>query len=367
MSNSYFYSRRRFLRDVSLGTAALSPALSTLAAVTTPQKKLGIALVGLGNYATYQLGPALQQTKDCYLAGLVTGTPAKGRLWAEKYNIPPGNVYSYENFDEIARNKNIDIVYIALPVALHKEFTIRAARAGKHVICEKPMAPSVRDCDEMISACRRANRMLSIGYGIHFEPFNKEMIRLGQQKVYGRVQEIEFGYGFRLGDDTDNWRLRKAMAGGGGLMDMGVYAIQSARVITGEEPLYVSATEEKSRPYLFREVDETIFFTMEFPGGAIAKGVSSYSKNLNFLKVKAEQGWFELNEPYRNGGIVGSTSDGSLYFDAVTNQQALQMDDFAQCIAAGRPACVPGEKGRKDIRVIEAIYRSLASGKRERV
>ena len=367
MSNSYFYSRRRFLRDVSLGTAALSPALSTLAAYTTPQKKLGIALVGLGNYSTYELGPALQQTNHCYLAGLVTGTPAKGRLWAEKYNIPQRNVYSYERFDEIANNRDIDIVYIVLPVSLHKEFTIRAAKAGKHVICEKPMAPTVRDCDEMIAACRKANRMLAIGYRMHFEPFNREMMRLGQQKIYGRVQEIECGHGFRLGDDTDTWRLKKALAGGGGLMDMGVYAIQSARNITGEEPLYVTAIEEKSRPELFSEVDETIHFTLEFPGGALAKSTSSYNKHLNFLKVKAENGWFELSEAWRNGGMVGATSDGALSFDTNINQQAGLMDDVAQCILQGKPICVPGEIGRRDIRVIEAIYRSLRTGKKERV
>jgi predicted dehydrogenase len=367
MSNSYHYTRRRFLRDVSLGTAALSPALTTLAAYTAPQKKLGIALVGLGSYSTYQLGPALQQTHHCYLAGIVTGTPAKERLWAEKYNIPLSNVYSYDRFDEIARNKDIDVVYIVLPVALHKEFTIRASKAGKHVICEKPMAPSIKDCDEMIAACKKANRMLSIGYRLQFEPFNREMMRLGQQKVYGQVQEIECGNGFRLGDDLDTWRLKKDLAGGGGLMDMGVYAIQSARYITGEEPMYVTATEEKSRPDIFSEVDETVYFTMEFPGGAIAKGVSSYNKNLNFLKVKAEKGWFELSEAYRYGGMVGSTCDGALLFDANLNQQALQMDDFAQCILQGKSSCVPGETGRQDMKVIEAIYKSLKSGKRERV
>lgn len=367
MSNSYFYSRRRFLKELSLGTAALSPAVSTLAAYTAPQKKLGVALVGLGSYSTYQLAPALQQTEHCKLAGIVTGTTAKGRIWAEKYNLPASNIYSYDRFDEIARNKDIDIVYIVLPVALHREFTIRAARAGKHVICEKPMAASVQDCDDMIAACQKANRMLAIGYRLQYEPYNREMVRLARQNVYGRVQEIECGHGFRWSDDADAWRLRRQMAGGGCLMDLGVYAIQSARLITGEEPMFVTATEEKTRPELFREVDETIQFTMEFPGGAIAKGTSSYNKNMNYLKVKAENGWFELSEAYRYGGMVGSTSDGSIQLDAHENQQALQMDDFAQCILNNTASCVSGETGRRDMKVVEAIYRSLASGKRERV
>lgn len=367
MSNSYHYSRRRFIRDVSFGTAMLTPALSTIAAVTATDKKLGIALVGLGSYSTYQLGPALQQTQHCYLAGIVTGTPAKERLWAEKYNIPPKNIYTYERFDEIAANKDIDIVYIVLPVALHKEFTIRAARAGKHVICEKPMALNVQDCDAMIAACKKANRMLSIGYRLHFEPFNREMMRLSQQKKYGKVLQIECGNGFRWGDDNDAWRLKRSLAGGGALMDMGIYAIQGARYVTGEEPLYVTASEEKMRPDFFNEVDETVLFTLEFPGGTVAKGISSYNKNANYLKVKAEQGWYELSEAYRYGGMVGATSEGPMNFDANINQQALQMDDFAQCILQNKTTRVPGEMGRQDIKVIEAIYRSIQSGQRERV
>jgi predicted dehydrogenase len=345
----------------------LSPALSTIAAYASADKKLGIALVGLGSYSTYQLGPALQQTQNCYLAGIVTGTPAKERLWVEKYNISARNVYNYNRFDEIANNKDIDIVYIVLPVAMHKEFTIRAARAGKHVICEKPMALSVKDCDEMITACKKAKRLLSVGYRLHFEPFNQEMMRLAQQKIYGDVQEIECGNGFRWGDDADAWRLQKSMAGGGALMDMGIYAIQGARYIMGAEPSYVTAREEKTRPDFFKEVDETVYFNLEFPHGPVAKGVSSYNKNLNYLKAKAEKGWFELSEAYRYGGMVGATSQGPMTFDPNINQQALQIDDFAQCILQNKSSRVSGEMGRQDIRVIEAIYRSIYSGKKEKI
>ena len=177
-----------------MASAAISPAISTLAACgVAPEKKLGIALVGLGGYSSGQLGPALQQTRNCYLAGIVTGTPSKAKDWSARYNIPAANIYNYENFDSIANNPAIDIVYVVLPIAMHKEYTVRAAKAGKHVICEKPMAISVSECEEMIAACRKANRMLSIGYRLHFEPFNKEMMRLGQQKVYGKILEIEAG------------------------------------------------------------------------------------------------------------------------------------------------------------------------------
>ena len=256
------YSRRRFIKDISFGAAALTPALSYLTACSRrkPTDKLGVALVGLGSYSTTQLGPALQETKKCYLAGVVTGTPAKEKIWADKYNIPEKNIYNYENFDEIASNPDIDIVYVVLPVSMHKEFTIRAAHAGKHVISEKPMAISSRDCEEMITACRKAGKKLSVGYRLRFDPYNKEMMRLGQQKIYGNPLQIDCANGFVYKDDPNAWRLKKALAGGGGLMDMGIYCIQAARYVSGEEPAFVTAREEKTRPELFKEVDETVYF-----------------------------------------------------------------------------------------------------------
>jgi predicted dehydrogenase len=305
--------------------------------------------VGLGSYSTYQLAPALQQTKHCYLAGIITGTPAKEKTWADRYHIPPQNIYNYQNFDAIAANKSIDIVYVVLPIALHKEFTIRAAQAGKHVICEKPMALNAAECRDMIAACKKANRMLSIGYRLHFEPYNLEMMRLGQQKIFGAVQTIDCANGFVWGGDATSWRLKKALAGGGGLMDMGVYAVQGARYVTGEEPISVQAREEKTRPDIFMEVDETIYFELQFPGGAVAKGISSYNKNLNHLKVKAESGWFELTQAYRYGGMEGATSKGPITFDPNVNQQAMQMDDFTQCILQNKPTRVPGEEGLRDM------------------
>ena len=130
-----------------MGAVALSPAISHLSAcaVNKPKNKLGVALVGLGSYSSSELAPALLETKNCYLAGIVTGTPAKEKMWSEKYNIPQKNIYNYQNFDNVASNPDIDIVYVVLPVSMHKEYTIRAAKAGKHVISEKPMAISSAD------------------------------------------------------------------------------------------------------------------------------------------------------------------------------------------------------------------------------
>ena len=366
MSNNY--SRRGFLQLVGgLGAASLAANTSCMANEKNQQKGLGIALVGLGGYAGGQLAPALLETKHCYLAGIVTGTPSKEKTWADRYNIPAKNIYNYQNFDNIKNNPDIDIVYVVLPISMHKEFTIRAAQAGKHVICEKPMAMNAQECDEMIAACKQANKMLSIGYRLHFEPYNQEMMRLGQKKIYGKPLTIDCANGFTYGGNPNAWRLKKSMAGGGGLMDMGVYAIQGARYVTGEEPVYVTAREEKTRPDFFREVDETIYFELEFPSGCVAKGESSYNKNLNHLSVKAEKGDFELSSAYRYGGQEGRTPEGPMRLPHI-NQQAAQMDDFALCVQQNKPTRVPGEEGRRDMKVIDAIYRSLASGgKKEKI
>jgi len=200
-------NRRKFLQTLSmgLGTLALGPSLSPLESLAAAQdKKLGIALVGLGGYSSGQLAPALQQTKNCYLAGIVTGTPAKAQDWSSKYNIPKGNIYNYQNFDTIISNPAIDIVYVVLPISMHKEFTIRAAKAGKHVICEKPMALNAAECRKMIAACKQANRMLSIGYRLHFEPHNMEVMRLGKNKVYGAVTAVDAGNGFVWGGNPNS-------------------------------------------------------------------------------------------------------------------------------------------------------------------
>ncbi|MDN3582724.1 Gfo/Idh/MocA family protein [Mucilaginibacter flavus] len=360
-------SRRNFIRNTSLGLSALalSPVFAKLA-MAKPGKKLGIALVGLGYYSSGQLAPALQHTNNCYLAGIVTGTPSKAVDWAKKYNIPEKNIYNYQNFDEIAKNPDIDIVYVVLPVFMHKEYTIRAAKAGKHVICEKPMALNAKDCEEMIAACKKANRLLSIGYRLHFEPHTMELMRLGQKQVFGKVTTIDTGNGFTYNGDPNAWRLKKAMAGGGGLMDMGIYSIQGSRYTLGQEPIAVKASQEKTRPDFFKEVDETVYWELKFPGGQKVNGKSSYNHDWGYLKVQAEKGSFQLEPAYGYGGIDGLINGKPMTYPQII-QQAAQMDDFAACVARNVQSRVPGEEGLKDMRVVDAIYRSLDSGKWETV
>lgn len=325
-----------------------------------PHEKLGIAMVGCGRYAARQLAPALRETDKCYLSAIVTGNPETAASWQREYDIPETHVYDYNTFDRIGENDDIDIVYIVLPNNLHAEYTLRAARSGKHVITEKPMATTVGECEEMIEACDRTGVKLAVGYRLHYDPFHQEMMRLGQEQVFGPVAVVEAGYGFTY-RKTEAWRFEREMAGGGALFDLGIYAIQGARYVTGEEPVRLRAQAFNTRPDLFKGIHETILWQMEFPSGAVSTHTTTYTGHLDRLHLMAPDGWAELTSAYQYQGQVGRTSDGPMNFPQV-NQQALQMDDFADCVMTGRNSRVSGEEGLRDIRVIEAIYRSIDSG-----
>nr|WKN40363.1 Gfo/Idh/MocA family oxidoreductase [Tunicatimonas sp. TK19036] len=329
-----------------------------------PKEKLGVALVGLGYYSTDLLAPALQETKNCYLAGIVTGTPEKEKVWAEKYGIEDKNIYNYDNFEDIADNDDIDIIYVVLPNAMHAEYVIRAANTGKHVLCEKPMALNAKECESMIKACNDNKRMLSIGYRMQFEPHTQEIMRMGQEKVFGPVKLVSAGAGYREGR-ADHWKLDKKM-GGGAMMDMGVYALQAARYVTGEEPIAVTAQSFTSRPEMFTEVDETTMFQLEFPSGALANLHTSFGMSMNYLNVTSEDGWFKLDPFSAYRGIEGESKNGPIEFPDVF-QQAVQMDEQAYCIMENKAMRVPGEEGLRDMRVVEAIYKAIKSGDQVKV
>lgn len=327
------------------------------------KEKLGIALVGLGYYATNLLAPALRATEHCYLAGIVTGTLSKIEEWKLKYSIADKNIYNYQNFDSIKDNPEIDIVYIVLPNSMHAEFVIRAAQAGKHVICEKPMAMNAKECNDMIAACEKAGKKLSIGYRLHFDPYHLEMMRLGTQKIYGEIKKMSAGFGI-LPDDPDQWRLKKALSGGGPLVDVGVYCIQGFCYTTGLDPVSVTAQEgPKTNPAKFNDVEQSLKWQMEMPGGIICSGETSYSDEINFLKAEAENGTFELTSAFNYDGQAGKTPGAKMNFTPV-NQQAKQMDDFALAIKNNRPSPVAGEMGRRDVRIVEAIYEAMRTGKK---
>lgn len=323
-----------------------------------------MALCGLGRYANV-LKSGFADSRYCRLAGIVTGTPTKAVQWKREYNLPDKNSYSYQTFDQLSHNPDIDLVYITLPNGMHKEYVIRAAQAGKHVIVEKPMAFTVKDCQEMIDACRKAGVQLAVGYRLHYEPHHIELQRLGQQKVFGQVRMIDASLGYRLdGTPPDDWHLKKAMAGGGPLMNLGVYCVQSSRYVLGEEPIAVSAQYGPvTMPHLFREVEENITWQLTFPSGAICTSASLSNCNVDRFYASADEGYFELSPALSYGPFRGRTSQAAFNFPTI-NQQAAQLDDIAKHILDKKPlpAHISGEEGHKDMRVIESIYRAADSG-----
>ncbi|RNL91421.1 gfo/Idh/MocA family oxidoreductase [Sinomicrobium pectinilyticum] len=357
-------SRRTVLKTMALGSGAvaLTPNL-LLSAGNKSKERLGVALVGLGYYSTDLLAPALQQTKNCFLAGIVTGTPAKAERWRKKYNIPDKNIYNYENFDTIADNPDIDVVYVVLPPSMHREYSVRAAEAGKHVWCEKPMAITEQECRDMIDACNKNKRSLAIGYRLHHEPNTQEYRRIVQEKLLGNVRNINCAAGYR-DNRTDHWKQKKEM-GGGALYDMGVYAIQGARLGSAMEPVaVVSAELSTTRPEIYKNgLDETAVARLEFPGGVFADIKTSFGENVNFLNIACDKGNIEMAPFSAYEGVKGSSPLGEInHRYKLPWQQIRQMDDDALAIMQKKPMLVPGEEGLRDIRIVEAIYKSAADG-----
>jgi len=361
-------SRRDFLRGFSITAAglALTPGYIGELLAQNKGRKLGIAMLGLGNYASNQLAPALAETKLCQLTAVVTGHPEKGEKWATQYNLKKEHVYSYETFDRIADNKDVDIVYIVTPPALHPEFTIRAAKAGKHVISEKPMATSVTDCDRMIAACKKAKVQLGIGYRMHYDLFRKELMRIAQAQEFGPFMKMSGNFSFVM--NQHQWRIEKRLAGGGAMMDLGIYVVQAASQAANANPVSVTAHEEpKPRPDFFNETEETIKFTLKFANGATCEGTTSFNGQGNNFRAEGSKGWFEMNRgAYSYSGGVGQTSKGPLNF-AWINQQAAQMDDFSECVVTGRKSPVAGEMGRTHMSIITAIYEAARTGREVKV
>ncbi len=325
--------------------------------------KLGIALVGLGSYSTGQIAPALQLTDHCELRGIVTGSPEKIPVWQEKYNISDAGVYSYETMHEIADNDDIDVIYIVVPTGLHMKYAIKAAEAGKHVWCEKPMAIDAAQCQAIIDACAKNKVRLSIGYRMLHEPNMQEVIKLTKDQTFGKVQAMFAAAGYAGGVGT-GWRYQKEL-GGGALYDMGVYTINALRHASLMEPISVlSAQVSTTRPEAFHEVDETTEYILEFPNGIKASGKTSVGENVNILQVSCEDGSYMLSPMQSYNGVRGERSDGVKIFTPIESQQAKQMDDDALAILNNQDFIATGYDGLKDVRIINAIQKSAATGER---
>ena len=365
-------ARRDFLelsgKTVAAGISAALP-MNVLAQGATG--KLGIAVVGLGQFAQYVL-PRLAQCQKSQLVALVSGSPEKARSLASRYGVATRNLYDYASFDQIRNNPDIDFVYIALPVGLHAEYAIRALLAGKHVLVEKTMAADVAQARKMVEAAQRTKRQLMVAYRSRFDPYNQAMIRMSRDRELGTVTSIMADKGFKINLPPDNWRFKRELAGGGSLVDIGIYSVQAMRYLTGEEPVEVSAIRHSSAGNpRFREVEESIHWQMRFAGGTLANGSASWNyTNQNRYRVVATDGWFELEPATSNMNLRMRIGRGQSIEEralAQVDQIPAMFDHFADCIRQNVTPLIPIDDGLRDLEAIAAIYEAADTGKRVRV
>lgn len=379
-----YVSRRTFTHNgiAAMLAAGAAPAFVTHARADEPNKKLGMAVVGLGGYATRSVGPEIAACQHVRLAGVVTGDAEKGRSWAKEHGFEQDAIYSYENFDTIASDDRIDFVHIALPNSMHAEFAIRAAQAGKHVMVEKPMAISSQQCEKMIAAAKQAGVLLGVNYRLHWEPHHVKATEQLSSGIIGDLTngnyEFSWGYARALtGPNKDNvkkWLLDPKMAGGGALFDTGVYPIQAACYLTGREPVAVRGFPATRHPDLFPEgVEETMSYELLFDDGFQALCRASYSQSFHQCTTLGPKGLVEIL-PGQKGSVFGQSGAGNpnpkrLFVNKKeielrqTLQQAELLDAFAVAINQGNKTFqTPGEMGLRDIRIVERVYESAAKG-----
>src|SRR6266702_4689506 len=342
--------------------AAASRFVPKLYAADTAPRRTGYAVVGLGRIAGHFM-PAVRNTTTSQITGLVSGHRDKADRIAAEYGVPANSVYSYENFDEIAHNPAIDAVYVALPNSMHAEYTIRAAKAGKHILCEKPMSTSVADAEAMISACKAARVKLMIAYRCHYEPTNLKAVQLIRTGALGQVQAIESSFGFNIA--PGEWRLSKKLAGGGPLFDVGIYSLNACRYLTGEEPEHIAATASViDQDGRFKEVEENVSWTMRFPSGIVASCNTTYGAQMEgFFRVHGSKGWLEVNQAFVYEGLRLRAEFGDTKLDEPNPARdpshfQAETEHFSHCIQNGRQPTSPGEEGLRDMGYITEIYRS---------
>ena len=348
-----------FTRREILAAMAASAALAACGRGREPgPDSLGIAVVGIGWLSQGQVIPALQQTTECHLAALVSSTRDKLQGLGKKFGVPETAQYTYDEFDRIADNPDIGAVYIALPNALHAEYTVRAAAAGKHVLCEKPLAVSVEEATQMIAACDAASTRLGTAYRLAFDPHHLALFEMGREERFGAVNKVTAEIGFPIGDD---WRLNPKLAGGGVLLEQGVYAINAARNIVGEMPTAVSGEAIVNDTERFADVEETVRWTMSFAGGAEATCATSYTESMDQIAVDAANGQFGLSPAWGFKGLRGESPEGSIRFKG-HEQFETMLDEFARRVKQDLPLeGISAEEGLRDLQIAEAIYASAAT------
>jgi predicted dehydrogenase len=358
-------SRRDFSKLGAMGLAAqILPSAKTEA--QGQDRKIGYCVIGLGRIADHFIG-GVQASSTAKITGLVSGHRDKAEKFAIRLGVPKSSIYSYEDMDRMRDDKGIDAVYVALPNSMHAEYTIRSAKAGKHVFCEKPMSTSVKDAEAMIAACKTANVKLMIAYRLQYEPTNLRAIALIRQGALGKVQVIESANGFY--ENLGEWRLNKPLSGGGPLMDVGIYCLNATRYLTGEEPesftASISTIDHDGR---FDTVEENTTWTTKFPSGVLASCCTTYGANMrSYYRVYGSKGWLEVGsfgyEGLRLQASYGERGTPPTVLDEQNTERdpkqfTRETDHFTECILQNKTPKTSGEEGLRDMECMQRIYKA---------
>jgi predicted dehydrogenase len=359
-------SRREFSKLSAMGLAAqVLPSVG--AAAQGGERKVGYCVIGLGTIADHFMRGVLA-TSNSQITGLVSGHRDKAERIAAQYGVPKSSIYSYEDMDKIRDNKAIDAVYVALPNSMHAEYTIRSAKAGKHVLCEKPMSTTVSEAEAMIAACKDAHVQLMIAYRLHYEPLHLKAVKLIKDGALGRVGTINGAFGFNAAPGA--WRLNKTLAGGGSVFDVGIYVLNASRYLTGEEPTgFTAVASTIDQDGRFATVEENVSWTTRFPSGTLATGSSTYGTQMpGYFKVFASKGWLTMEPAFNYDGLRlkaqywgGAKGAPDVVIDEANPEKdpthfTREANHFSECVLRNQRPRSPGEEGLRDMKYIYAIY-----------
>jgi predicted dehydrogenase len=353
-------TRRGFSRLAALAASSFVAA----AYAQTEKRPIGWCVVGLGRISMDHFMPGVKVSESGRIVALVSGHRDKAEKQAAMYGVSSKAIYNYENMDAIGDNKEIDAVYIALPNSMHAEYSIRSAKAGKHVLCEKPMATSVADATAMIAASKTANRKLMIAYRCQFDPLHLKAIEMIRNGQLGQIQAVESAFGFNIADRE--WRLDRKLAGGGPLMDVGIYCLNASRYLTGEEPREIKANSSVlDHDGRFNTVEENVSWTMKFPSGIVAACNTTYGGSMNgYFRVHGAKGSIELLSAFNYDGmhLTGQIGRDQKIDELSPVREPMeftrQADHFAECVRYGGTPKTPGEEGLRDIELMSQIYQA---------
>jgi predicted dehydrogenase len=330
-------------------------------------KRIGYAVVGLGGISQVAVLPAFAHSRKSKLIAVVSGDKAKAGKMADQFGASRG--FSYDEYSQCLEDPQVQAVYIATPPGTHEKYAVVAAKAGKHVLCEKPLAATVEQACNMVETCRRHKVQLMTAYRKYFESSTTTLKKMITRGDLGRLDVIHtlFAELRPFGDNSPAWLFSRELAGGGPLMDLGVYCVNTCRWLAGEDPVRATAVSWVRNPRRYKDVEEGIAFRLDFPSGLLLQGTAAYSAAFSsFVHLHGEKGWAELapafafEEERRISGKIGGKWFQKLF--RPVDEFVLELDAFAACIQERRQPEPDGEQGLRDIMIIHSIYQAAKQG-----